>query len=1073
VFIDNNYDGLLDASDRGFPTAVPITLCRTAGVPCALADIVATTQTDPATGNYAFNNVPPGNYFVIETQPSGYGSTSPNVRPVTVVDRPVTDLNFGEAGASLGGFVYKDVNFDGQRDAADVALPGVTVRLCTTPDCASGSVVATQVTNSQGAYTFTQVATPSAGGSYFIVEDQSTVPPTPTPLFDGTTTVGNLSAGGAGATLVAGTAVQTPSRVEGVSWTVPAAPVTGQAPVVGRDYNFGEIDGQDLSGRVFFDRNRDGIIDPANDTGLPGVLITLCRTADVPCPSTAVVGTTTTAANGDYRFVRIPGGDYFVQESQPPGYGSSVPTPDIRPVSVRGANVTGINFGDTLSSIAGVVYRDNNGDGVRNDPSAEPTMPAGITITLTGVDATGQSITRTTVTDANGAYRFDDLRTGTYTITETQPVGFGTGGANPGVGAGGQGGPNSNVLRNIVLPVNTDATQYNFGDVPRTAAVSGTVWRDVDHDRVLDPNEERLGGWTVQVYRTPAGGGTPTLVATQVTGPDGRYNITQLEPGSGYSVRFIAPSGPVFTGAVNGEQGQTGGSRPSDAQIVNGELANLTLRDGVNTPEQSLPVDPAGVIYDSQTRLPLSGATVRFEPTPGRGCAFDPAIHLQGGAGNQVQSVGADGFYQFLLNPGAPACEYRIVVTPPAGYRPDAAVPPTGAVLTPPNRPPNDVFQVVPNANPPQEGEPTTHYFAFNLNPLSRDVVNNHIPLEPINRAVLMVSKQANKPRVELGDTVRYTIKVRYVQGTAPLTVLRVVDTLPAGFRLIPDTAQVSNVNGTGTVSIPAGSITGAPGPVVTYMLPVPAGGLAVGRELELTYRVRVGVGSLQGDGINRAQALSRGAIRSNVAQARVRVDGGVFANDTCVSGKIYLDCNNNHMQDGEELGVPGVRVYLSDGRFAVSDSEGKYSMCGIAPQSQVLKADPLTLPRGARLTTTSNRNLGNADSLWLDMKNGEMQQADFAIGSCSNTVIEQVKARRAQGGVRSVETEAKGAPALKWQGKAAHAPDQATDSADQLLVRPRPAGGGSSGQAENNLPVPELPAASSNTQRDAPASKK
>ena len=40
---------------------------------------------------------------------------------------------------------------------------------------------------------------------------------------------------------------------------------------------------------------------------------------------------------------------------------------------------------------------------------------------------------------------------------------------------------------------------------------------------------------------------------------------------------------------------------------------------------------------------------------------------------------------------------------------------------------------------------------------------------------------------------------------------------------------------------------------------------------------------------------------------------------------------------------------------------------CGLPAKSHVLRIDPLTLPRGARLTTSSNRNLGDAGSLWLD----------------------------------------------------------------------------------------------------------
>jgi hypothetical protein len=179
------------------------------------------------------------------------------------------------------------------------------------------------------------------------------------------------------------------------------------------------------------------------------------------------------------------------------------------------------------------------------------------------------------------------------------------------------------------------------------------------------------------------------------------------------------------------------------------------------------------------------------------------------------------------------------------------------------------------------------------------------------------------------------------------------------------------------------------------------------------------------------------------------------------ILGKVFVDCNGNHVQDGEELGVPGVRLYLQSGRFAITDSEGKYSMCGIPPRTQVIKVDPLTLPRGSRLTTSSNRNAGDANSLFADLKNGELHRADFIEGSCSNPVLEQVKARRTQGEVSAPQTERRGSAPLRLQGKDPAAPRQATDSANQQpAVRPRPEApsGTLPSQHENDTPVPLLP---------------
>jgi hypothetical protein len=59
--------------------------------------------------------------------------------------------------------------------------------------------------------------------------------------------------------------------------------------------------------------------------------------------------------------------------------------------------------------------------------------------------------------------------------------------------------------------------------------------------------------------------------------------------------------------------------------------------------------------------------------------------------------------------------------------------------------------------------------------------------------------------------------------------------------------------------------------------------------------------------------------------------------------GKVFTDCNRNGGQDAGELGVPGVRIYMEDGNFVVTDREGKYNFYGIKPITHVLKVDNTT----------------------------------------------------------------------------------------------------------------------------------
>jgi uncharacterized repeat protein (TIGR01451 family) len=291
----------------------------------------------------------------------------------------------------------------------------------------------------------------------------------------------------------------------------------------------------------------------------------------------------------------------------------------------------------------------------------------------------------------------------------------------------------------------------------------------------------------------------------------------------------------------------------------------------------------------------------------------------------------------------------------------------------------------------------TQYYFRLQFNfPTLSEILNNHIPLDPIlGSGALLVSKVGDKTVAELGDSVQYTIRIRNTT-VGPITNIKLNDLLPAGFRYILGTARLGGV----ALANPAGGV----GRDLTFDI----GTIAGQATAELTYFVRLGVGSQQGDGINQAMVTS--PLRSNTARFKVTVQGGVFSNEGCITGKVYIDCDGNAVQNnsggGREVGIPGVRLVMLDGTFILTDSEGKYSICGVKPQTHVIKVDRTTLPKGSRLVPSSNRNAGVGDSLFVDLKGGELARADFIEGSCSPEVLDQVKARRAQGGVTGPEVE-------------------------------------------------------------------
>ncbi|MEJ6007825.1 DUF5979 domain-containing protein [Paucibacter sp. AS339] len=560
-------------------------------------------------------------------------------------------------------------------------------------------------------------------------------------------------------------------------------------------------------------------------------------------------------------------------------------------------------------------------------------------------------------------------------------------------------------------------------------AISGEVWVDLNHDRRRDANEPAKSGWIVEVLDAQ-----DKVVGSAVSDARGQYQVSGIPSGDGYSVRFKDPaSGAYFGRPVSRDP--SGGNDPS-ADAGTGIVAGGTIRNlsvpacGQGRVQQSLPLDPAGVTYCSSTRAPLAG--VKVELLDAAGVPVPPSC-MVGGVSSVVTQVGApggvDGGYHLLLaNPAPATCPgagvYRLRVSTAQGDGLSRLIQPQASTLKPPancsNASTGGVCTVQDQPSAPTPDQPTTYYMSMWLDPAQGpDIVNNHIPLDACVAPQLFVSKTVDRNTAELGDSVRYTVTVKRADaGRDPLPGVRLNDRLPAGFVYIPGTAQLD------------GRPLAEPRLLGAGQLQFDLGSLLPKAQVRLNYRVRLGVGSLQGTGINKAQAcvgsLPGVGLCSNEAEVRVKVTGGVFSNEACFSGKIYVDCNHNQVQDAEEIGIPGVRLYMEDGSYVISDVEGKYSRCGLRPMSHVLVADPATLPRGSQLVSSSNRNAGDAASLFLDLHNGELQRADFIEGSCSIPVLSEVQRRRQRGELALPQRDAAPALALRFDPEPEPPPAQA-----------------------------------------------
>ncbi|MEM7232812.1 MAG: isopeptide-forming domain-containing fimbrial protein [Planctomycetota bacterium] len=281
-------------------------------------------------------------------------------------------------------------------------------------------------------------------------------------------------------------------------------------------------------------------------------------------------------------------------------------------------------------------------------------------------------------------------------------------------------------------PQDDDVTRVTVGGVPGVATVSGLVFFDKNHDRVVGDLEKRFNAWIVELAIGE------TRVARTRSGVDGSYLFTGVPPGDEYIVRYRHPETNVTFGAT----------RPYSFEA--GER-----RDDVH-----LPVDPTGVVYDSIDRTLIEGAIVQLSGPVG----FDPDEHLLPGQQNQITA--GDGMYCFQLLVGAPSGFYSIDVLPPSG---EYSFPSTTLAPRPNRLNLGPTLSLVTESHEqPELGDDNANYFlSLQFESGDETLANNHLPLDQIaaNEGALHVIKRTPRRDVSRADLVPYVIEIENLEA--------------------------------------------------------------------------------------------------------------------------------------------------------------------------------------------------------------------------------------------------------------------------------------------------------------------
>lgn len=529
---------------------------------------------------------------------------------------------------------------------------------------------------------------------------------------------------------------------------------------------------------------------------------------------------------------------------------------------------------------------------------------------------------------------------------------------------------------------------FFVGQPPREdGVIAGFVAHDIDRDGVFTEADRVLRGWRVDAV--PASNPSSAPFASTTSDATGAYAL-EVPPGE-YFLRYYTERGVQF------------GRVPEEAAlpVVGGERT-----------EQSVLVDPQGIVHNSQTGEPLAGIQVFifYDDEFDTGGLVPPEALLEG-ANQQGQLTNADGMYRFNVEEGrtyqlvvqlteSQSWQYPSLLTPPELGVFDVSQPASGDTV--------QVIRMVENSEPDVSPGVLQRYFlrffiGAGGSRVPDGVVNNHIPLDPI-QSLITLDKRVDRPSASIGDVLTYTVTVQNRSdrdiifdvtggdGLSPFDGAFIQDVFPpqGAFSYVDGSARATLVVGderrdfeveidtaastTGTAIKRFGRRFG--GRVVGFDLP--AGG-----QLELKYRAVVTTQAEPHESYrNVATLLGKGDVPlSEADSALVRIIPDPIFDQGVMIGKAFCDADGDGFQDAGESGVEHVKVVLDTGYYAYTDVHGKYHFHDVDPGSHMIKVDVGTLPPGGTLTS--------AESRIVYMTRGLPAKVNFGIQCPAANVVE------------------------------------------------------------------------------------
>ncbi|MDF3019016.1 MAG: conserved repeat domain [Steroidobacteraceae bacterium] len=446
-------------------------------------------------------------------------------------------------------------------------------------------------------------------------------------------------------------------------------------------------------------------------------------------------------------------------------------------------------------------------------------------------------------------------------------------------------------------------------------------------------------------------------VAASSTGDSEVLRLSETGPATGVFVGYIATSASAS-------------AADCALQVERNSNFSATYVDPVDSTDAAQAdalVDPFGLIFDSRSGSPIDGARVRLiNAATGQPAAVfgDDGVSRYPSEMVTGQAVTDAGGTQYTF----PAGIFRFPLVAPGSYQ--LEVIPPGSYLFPSQRTVIDL-QALPNA--PYRLSDGSFGRPFPV--LAAPAVAVDIPLDS-NASTLVLRKVAGQQIATPGDFVQYTLTLQNTSEQGAYSAIRIVDRMPRGARFRSGSLRLDGQRVADPEIAPDGSL-------FTYT----QAQLAPGATITLKYVLEFTV-AMRGveNAINTAVAQAPGNVVSNEARVLVRMNEELFSQKGFIVGRVFEgDCDAPVVKDDAgraDTGVPNIRIYLEDGRYGVTDENGRFHFEGLEPGTHSVQLDKLTLPDYLELAPCGHRmgHAGRDYSQFAELRPGTLWRSDFVL---------------------------------------------------------------------------------------------